>query len=223
MIRKLEWDSGFFGIRVGEWHPGPDNGNTHFNVVYVKSSNGSTPELEGFTKTFEETKVVFAKAITQAGPPVQNIRSANANDRQELYLLAYESGRHSRFRLDPGFGEQKFKELYRAWTDNSLDGKFADEVAVFEQQGKIAGFVTCKHGEGFATIGLIGVLRDFQGKGIGKLLLQYVERLLAQKQIPELRIPTQLENTQACEFYKKQGYTIAETTQIMHYWNNDTI
>lgn len=223
MIRKLEWDSAFFGIRVGEWQTGPEEANGQFDVVYVKSGNGHIPQLIGFTKTFEETKVVFAKAITQAGPPVQNIRSANANDRQELYLLAYESGHHSRFRLDPGFGEQKFKELYRAWTDNSLDGKFADEVAVYELEGKIAGFVTCKYGEGFATIGLIAVLRDFQGKGIGKALLAHIERLLAQKQIPELRIPTQLENTQACEFYKKQGYTIAQTTQITHFWNNDTI
>ena len=70
----------------------------------------------------------------------------------------------------------------------------------------------------YATIGLIAVSPNHQGKGIGKQLIDKVENELFKKNINELRIPTQEENIQACFFYEKLGYKKLEVININHYW-----
>lgn len=218
MIRKLEWDSDFFSLSVGEWQdsPGPEDG---FDVAYVKYDGDMAPEIEGYKKTFGETKAVFAKTLMPQPKEEGNIRRAlDTDDRDTLYELAYESGKYSRFRLDERFGIRNFEKLYQAWIDNSLNGSFADEVLVYEESGTIHGLVTYKKQGNGAVIGLIATSRERQGKGIGKKLLEVVEQRLVKESIYELKIPTQLENEAACSFYKKQGYTIVETTDLMHYW-----
>jgi ribosomal protein S18 acetylase RimI-like enzyme len=221
MIRELTWDSQFFGIRTAEWDADEGVvGNTEaFDLIYVKSDKAANPEIDGFEKTFAETKVVFTKELNEAKAGHSAICNANSNDNIEiLYALAYESGNYSRFRLDEKFGGEKFRKLYDAWIDNSLSGAFADEVLVYIDENKPVGLVTYKKRETYAVIGLIAVDADSQGKGIGKQLLDFVEARLIEQEIKELRIPTQLENKQACGFYAKQGYTVFETKHIMHYW-----
>ena len=71
---------------------------------------------------------------------------------------------------------------------------------------------------------MIAVDKEHQGKGIGRQLINKVENTLYQEGIKILRIPTQLENTEACFFYKKVGYAIIENKPIKHYWKiDDTI
>lgn len=219
MIRKLEWDSQFFSLNIGEWQDGTDDFSATFDVIYVKSTNSVSPEIEGYKKTFGERKVIFVKKLSDRTGTSANVRIANkADDVNTLYELAYESGKYSRFRLDERFSLNNFEKLYRAWIDNSINGSFADEVLVYEEESHIEGLVTFKKNSDNAVIGLIAVSPDRQGKGIGKKLLETVEQRLVQDGIYELRIPTQMENEAACTFYTKLGYTIAETTHIMHYW-----
>ena len=219
MIRRLEWDSKFFSLNVGEWEEGAGGSAETFDVIYVKSADSKSPEINGYQKTFGERKVVFAKALSGGPGGPSNIRQAGKEDNiTVLYELAYESGKYSRFRLDEHFSLYDFEKLYRAWIDNSLNGTFADEVLLYDEGGHVEGLVTYKTSSDIAVIGLIAVSPDRQGKGIGKKLLENVEQRLVQDGIYELRIPTQLENEAACAFYTKLGYTIVETTHIMHYW-----
>jgi dTDP-4-amino-4,6-dideoxy-D-galactose acyltransferase len=218
MIRKLEWDSDFFSLNVGEWQESPGR-DADFDVVYLKSGNGTAPEIEGYENTFGETRVVFAKKLTEQPKDEGHIRKAiGTDDKETLYDLAYESGKYSRFRLDGRFGIHNFEKLYRAWIDNSLDGTFADEVLIYDECGTVYGLVTYKKQGNEAVIGLIATSPEKQGKGIGKRLLEAVEQRLVKDGIYQLKIPTQLENEAACSFYKKQGYSIVETTYLMHYW-----
>jgi len=226
MIRKLDWDSAFFNLAVGEWHAGEEaSGARVFDVIYAKGSKTDDYSPEGFAKTFSETKVVFSKQLT-TGKHLEERPIREVNEKQviaSLYELAFESGKHSRFLLDSRFGKDNFEKLYKTWVDNSLNGQFATKVLVYDEGLKLSGLVTYKINEGFATVGLIAVSPDRQGHGIGRELLAHVEKELAENNIFELRIPTQLENEAACRFYKKQGYKIIETTQITHYWKNDTV
>lgn len=226
MIRELAWDSEFFNLKIGEWNLDEEDsqGNNLFELIYVKSNDKKDGVIEGYKNSFEETKVIFVKQLQKGAVESQNIRSVNTNDElSTLYDLAYESGKYSRFKLDERFGLDNFKKLYRAWIDNSLNKQFANDVIVFAENDAITGLVTYKINNNFATIGLIAVSPAKQGYGIGRKLLGFVEDQLVNKNIFELRIPTQLENNEACFFYKKQGYTILETSHIMHYWRNDTI
>lgn len=222
MIKELFWDSDFFNLKIGELETDSETitENNSFELLYIKNKSGFKPEIQGFENNFSEVKVVFGKHLNNVTNEEGSIKSFNETDFSidDLYELAYESGKYSRFLLDTNFGTDNFKKLYKIWVDNSLNKKFADAVLVFLKDTEIAGFVTYKSQVDFAQIGLIAVSPKFQGQGIGKKLLQFVENLLIERNIFELKIPTQLENEAACNFYKKLGYQIIETTHIMHYW-----
>jgi len=228
MIRKLEWDSNFFNLKVGEIRYDANYEEKDFSsydLIYLVSDEDVKLDLAGFENTFSETKVTFMKSVeylTSSKDPIFRFDEVEIN-REQLYLLAYESGKNSRFLLDAKFADHHFKKLYQAWIDNSINKKFADGILIYFEENKPKGFVTYKINNTIASVGLIAVNSDFQGKGIGTKLLVHLENLLFKQDVKQLTIPTQLSNLQACNFYTKQGYSIKNKIAIKHYWKNDTI
>lgn len=225
-VKKLDWDSEFFSLEVGEINNTSteflNNEQHFFDLIYLKQNEDVDLSIAGFEKTFQETKVIFTKSLTD-----KNVIHSDSIDfdekpieNEKLYDLAYLSGNYSRFLLDNKFGKEKFEILYRTWIDNSINKKFAEKIFYTIHDNQISGFVTLQtHGE-YATIGLIAVDSAFQGKGIGRTLISDCENYCFLKGIKELRIPTQEENIGACTFYKKIGYSVMEKTFIKHYWKN---
>lgn len=228
-IHTLEWDSDFFNLKIGTIEvssKSDENSITtteDFDLIYAKFEQNFDFEIVGFDKKFEEQKVIFGKFLE----PFQiqenkNTSSFKASDTEkynlDLYQLAFESGKFSRFKLDERFTQKQFEDLYKKWVDNSVSRVFADDVLVYQIEDKIVGFVTFKVHSDFATIGLIATHPEFQGQGIGKQLIKEVEQKLINTNCFELRIPTQESNLQACNFYSKLGYQIIESTTIKHYW-----
>lgn len=225
MLKKLEWDSAFFNLNVGELTL--DSFSTRidasgFDLLYVLSKEAATCNIPSFTKTFSEEKIKFSKELQQLEVPSSAICSIFdcSYTIEDLYELAYESGKQSRFLLDTKFTEAKFKELYRLWIDNSLNKQFADDILVYRENNLILGLVTFKLVKDTASVGLIAVNPEAQGKGIGGKLIHALEYFLVEKKGKSLVIPTQMTNTQACDFYTKQGYKITEQTTITHYWKD---
>jgi ribosomal protein S18 acetylase RimI-like enzyme len=221
-ISRLEWDSEFFNLEVGDFEY--KNFSIHncsdFDLVYIKSANEINLEIDGFEKTYTETKIIFRRDLTSPNQQDNSIFESSQIDFSiaDVNQLAYESGKYSRFKLDHKMNQKKFFELYDLWVVNSLNKKFADGVYLFVEEAKAVGFVTYKISNSFATIGLIAVSPNHQGKGIGKKLLQTVENELLKANIFELRIPTQEANKQACFFYEKLGYKKFEVININHFW-----
>jgi dTDP-4-amino-4,6-dideoxy-D-galactose acyltransferase len=112
----------------------------------------------------------------------------------------------------------EFKYLYNLWVDNSINGKFADGILVYKDQNSILGFVTYKTNQDVATIGLIAVNPKYQGRGIGRKLIQSLENKLAIIGVATVKIPTQLQNEMACGFYTKMGYQLIDSTILKHFW-----
>jgi dTDP-4-amino-4,6-dideoxy-D-galactose acyltransferase len=224
MIKLLEWDSSFFNRRIGllDLNRGFPNFKdlNDWDLVYVMSDEDFTLDINKFNRTYCETKVVFSKMIIESKEPIdENIIVAKKNDnKREIYNLALESGKFSRFNLDKNFKRAEFKKLYYKWVDNSFNKEFADAVLVYKFENEIIGFVTYKVLDDFATIGLIAISPLYQGKGVGTKLINAVEIELVNRQIGELRIPTQFQNEIACEFYIKLGYKIIKKKIINHYW-----
>jgi dTDP-4-amino-4,6-dideoxy-D-galactose acyltransferase len=221
MINKLIWDSEFFGLEVGN----TSNENTiidisGYDLIYFFSKENKALETNNYYKNFEETKVVFQKSISQNNALDNKICSVFKTNYQieDLYELAFESGKHSRFKLDTNFKKNSFELLYKKWVENSIFNGFANEVFLYQENNKTIGFVTIKISENIGNIGLIAVNPSFQGKGIGKKLIDAAEEYLYQNKVRFLNIPTQLENIAACNFYTKAGYQIIEQTNIKHYW-----
>lgn len=222
-IKKLDWDSDFFNIKVGEinyYKNLQEENSADYDLIYVLSNEDFQLKLDHFENSFSETKVNFVKTLEANTDTSKFIFEFDkvTIDKEQLYLLAYESGKNSRFLLDAKFGGNHFKKLYQTWIDNSINKKFADGVLVYFEENILKGFVTYKINNDTASVGLIAVDNNYQGKGIGAKLVQNLEHLLYQKKIKQLTIPTQLSNIQACSFYQKQGYSIKHKTFIKHYW-----
>ena len=138
-----------------------------------------------------------------------------------LFELAYESGKYSRYKQDVNILEDRFKKLYQFWIKNSFNKTFADKIFYFKENENIVGFVTLKINNDIAKIGLIAVSPNYQGKGIGKKLIAKTENFCFENNVKTLQIPTQMENLEACNFYKKMGYEISEKINIKHFWEKN--
>ena len=223
-MKKLDWDSDFFNIRVGEilYEEEIDTNEVkNFDLLYIKSGNDFDLEVVGFENSFSEQKIIFSKDVLD----IENVLISQISTYDEskhslhdIYQLAYESGTYSRFNLDEKIGEHNFRKMYDRWVDNSINKRFAEELLVFEENSQVIGFITYKIILDRAYIGLIAVNSTFQRKGIGQKLLLFVESKLYKQGIKKLLIPTQERNSLACSFYAKQGYSIEEITYIKHYW-----
>jgi dTDP-4-amino-4,6-dideoxy-D-galactose acyltransferase len=224
-VRPLEWDSHFFKKRVGEVlvSGGEEivTGAEDYDLLYVKSNSKINLEIEGFTNSYGETRLIFSKRIIDPDLSIDDHIHSVFDvkiDKKDLYELAFESGRYSRFQRDKRFTDEVFKNLYKEWIDNSFKKDIADEVFIFLEEKKILGFVSFRKEGQAATIGLIAVNTKSRGKGVGSRLIQRVEKYLWNNQVLELRIPTQSTNSEAGEFYTKLGYKVIERTEINHYW-----
>jgi dTDP-4-amino-4,6-dideoxy-D-galactose acyltransferase len=223
-IKHLDWDSYFFNKKIGLLDLSKDckfsEIQNDYDLIYVISNKEITVDIANFKQSYTENKIVFSKKIVQnkALAEIDIFSELRDSPRKEIYELAFESGKFSRFKLDLNFDQTGFEKLYKKWVDHSFNKEFADAVLVYKEHNAILGFVTYKVWEGFATIGLIGVCPRQQGKGIGKKLIQSVEKELVAIGVNELRIPTQLQNEMACRFYIKMGYEIIESKILKHYW-----
>ena len=92
--------------------------------------------------------------------------------------------------------------------------KFDDCCLVLKVENTISGFVTVRIRGSEATIGLIGVATPFQGKGIGKQLLELVQNYSAAKKAKVIKVATQTSNISAANLYGKNGFAIADIS----YW-----
>ncbi len=223
-IKRLDWDSNFFGYEVGEIGKDSDfSESENYHLIVLKQKREEEIEIEGFIKSFQETKVVFNKKLEKNSLKLFKNSIIDFDDevidKEFLYSLAFESGKFSRFRLDSNFPKHKFELLYTKWVDNSINKQFADKIFYVKEIDDIVGFVTLKNNNKFSTIGLIAVSENYQGRGLGKKLLLRVEEYCISQNIFEVKIPTQKENKAACHFYNKMGYNINEELIIKHYWN----
>jgi ribosomal protein S18 acetylase RimI-like enzyme len=223
-VIRLPWDSMFFNMEVGRLPIDGDYARIDrepFDLIYANSGHDFRLDAPAHECSFTETKYTFSKrlAVENNDDSANLVRASEIDFRIDaLYDLAYESGKFSRFKLDPKFGIGNFQKLYRAWIDNSLNGNFADDVILYIENGKMLGFITYKIYGRYAQCGIVAVRPDAQGKGIGQKLFGYVENRLFADGIGEMRVPTQKENEAACRFYMKLGYSVMEISFIKHYW-----
>lgn len=195
-----------------------------YELLYIFQSE----EIDFFYKdefaemSMVDQKVIFNKKLEQEklridiSPFVSEYQNENVTP--QLLNLAYESGRYSRFYVDKHFLRNDFQELYSMWITRSVSKEIADEVLVYEKEGIIAGMLTYKITDNVATIGLIAVDPQIQGKKIGTELITFMEYKLSQLAVSEINVATQIQNMRACCFYKKNKYSIKQITKIYHVW-----
>ena len=100
--------------------------------------------------------------------------------------------------------------LCETYNSISEDDRYCTFIA--EIDGIVAGLVTAVHvlaighPGGYIKMNGLGVLSEYRNKGIGRMLLEEVERFALQKGAPYIGLASGLQRTDAHAFYEHLGY-----------------
>lgn len=229
MVQKLQWDSDFFGLRIGRTDISSNEGwnmlrqdasswRKQYDLIYVFSER-ELP-IDGDKVRLVDTKTIYAKSIdASAIMPSAIEQYMEPIPNADLYRLALISGVYSRFRLDDNLSIESYECMYRCWIERSVDGSMADLVFVHRTKNQIDGMITVKIETDMAYLGLMAVDEGMQGKGIGSMFIKTVEAYLQTKTtVRHLKVATQWANKPACHLYEKNGFVVEEKTNIYHWW-----
>jgi dTDP-4-amino-4,6-dideoxy-D-galactose acyltransferase len=236
----LEWDSAFFGVRIGrvegdvltqervrqidEWCNQNAIGCLYFLARSDHANTTRLAEEHGFrlvdirvTLTGSPSISAGARDIPTSGNLV--VRGARLVDVPTLQSIARESHHDTRFYHDPGFAPHLCDALYETWIKRSCEG-YADVVLVAESNGLPAGYVSCHLADELCAgrIGLAGVSRQVQNKGVGQALVLHALDWFADQGAAEVSVVTQGRNVAAQRLYQRCGFLTREVQLWYHKW-----
>ncbi len=226
MIEYLEWDSVFFGYKVGklnffnekEFHLSFNKYSNNFHLIYVFSDQ----KLQFNGINLVDNKLIFVKKIDQTlkknlNTRIQLYNEINKESNQELMALALLSGKYSRFKLDVNFKNNEFEKMYQFWIDKHINEN--KKIIVKKNSKELAGFILYSKRKNTIYIELIAVSEKYQGKGIASELINEIEVIGLSLSCEYIEVATQSINNPAVNLYKKNNFELINSIFIYHYWN----
>lgn len=228
----LEWDSEFWGLRIGRvagdlltagrsraidaWAREREIDCLYFRARADDRSTLEVAPEAGFRLV--DVRLELARPVDGVGGAAA-VRPHRSSDLPALRTIARTSHDNTRFFADPRFPDERCRDLYAAWIENSCAG-WADEVLVAEHDGRAAGYLTCNlDGEGgTVSIGLIGVAADQRERGLGSALLAGALAWASNRSASVLSVVTQGTNVRAQRLFQRAGFRTAGASLWFHKW-----
>lgn len=233
-IVPAEWDSAFFGLRIGRLVPDAQEGTdldavarldrSHFDCVWIDLDVASSHLLDRWSALgarMVDARVEFTRPLDQAdasiGPlDVEAVTRWSDGDRAAVTALAVEQSGWSRLARDPAFAGS-VERLYETWVTKAFTGEH--QAFVRREAGAVVGMLTGKQDGDVAWIELLDVDAEHRGRGIGAALVrEFLERARAEGR-REARVRTQLRNLPAIRTYERAGFTLDRVTLVLHWWS----
>lgn len=223
MIEPLNWDSDFFGRKIGVLGgdlASPDAIESDVAAATVagfrylicrppvdEARAVRALEHAGFYLT--DVGVTWASEVDRylrrAAPVAADARLAVTSDVPRLSAEAMTLFRNSRFYHDPFFSADEADRLHAAWLANSVSGQAADAVWIIPDSG----FVTCKlTRDGVGEVALIGVWESARKRGAGRALMTAAVAWFASRGVRTVHVKTQVKNLRAMNFYHRLGFDL---------------
>lgn len=228
-IRTLQWDSDFFGLRIGRADilsmedslflaARREELKQQFELLYVFDPNNIGFNVNGARLVDE--KILYSKPCEPRKQYDDIVFFKQVTPSDDLYRLALVSGGYSRFRLDERLPQGSYERLYTRWIENACPKEGTNkQILTFLDTNNIAkGMITIDHKGELGHIGLVAVDTDAQHQGIGGKIMSTLDGYLFDLGVKTLEVPTQKANTDACRWYEKNGFTVQSRTQIYHWW-----
>lgn len=221
MIKELTWDSNFFGKKIGELILSE---KSFLNIKDILDK----AKTEGFCYImcrYEKLDISLIKLLTSNGFYLTDIgviwgidikKFIASSDRElkdsiikaepsyipELKEMSSSLYKDSRFYSDPFFNKLDAERLFNSWIENSITGDAADIVFYYPEKG----YITCKKDYEIGKIVLIGVVKRWQRRGIGRALVEKALDWFHNEGIKSVQVRTQLKNINAMNFYSGLGF-----------------
>jgi ribosomal protein S18 acetylase RimI-like enzyme len=234
LLRTINWDSNFFGIKIVEPTISISSRNDLTEVLSLAASlnaNLVVVQLSGSQTGLGNAcceyggKYVNSKRtykLSLVGRPIARDHLDYADNEivsiRQLRRLALGSSLYSRFRVDNRFPLGGWQKLYYTWLKNSIAGTIADEVIVHRINGCIAGMASVEVSNGLGVIGLLSVDPNFKRMGVGSLLIGKAISYCSLNDCAALIVSTQAENLPACKLYEHHDFHLDAEISYYHFW-----
>lgn len=234
LCEYLEWDSTFFGLRIGrvfvnllkpetrdqilEW-----GRQERIDCLYflADSNDAETVRLAQEAQfVYVDSRVTLNCALTPSldRSRPESIRAVRPGDIPVLKRIAQKNHHDSRFYFDGHFRTEDCDRLYETWIEKSCNG-YADSVLIAEAGEEPVGYITCDlKPERKGQIGLLGVASERRGAGIGQGLIKASLGWFADQGVERVDVVTQGRNTGAQRAYQKCGFMTASVQLWFHRW-----
>jgi len=233
---RLPWDSEFFGVTVGrvsaqqldpegaravrDWARANAVRCVYFlNEPPADSSIAAAKDV-GFQEIDERVELELALEASAPGvhEAEDRVGPATADEERTLAAMARELHVDSRFFEDPNIPDDRARELYARWVENSFRSS-SDEVLVARVDGQPAGYVACQMEAGdTGRIGLIGVAGRAQGAGLGTALVRASIAWFRARGARRVLVVTQGRNEAALRLYTRSGFSPHTRGIWLHLW-----
>jgi len=231
-LEKLDWDSEQLGLSAGlvanealiARYPAPDvfdrirailAQKPEISFITFKIPDSCTDIVNMLVRgpaDFIDTELIYRFSGPVGKSSACQVIFTEQWQGEEFVPLASEM-RWSRFFLDKRIAAAKADGLWRTSIANHCQGR-ADQLAVALLDGQPAGLVVITAAGGEKALFLVGVLPEYQGRGIGTALLKAVtDRYGA---TAPLYVETSSRNLAANRLYQKAGFVLHRTRYILH-------
>jgi dTDP-4-amino-4,6-dideoxy-D-galactose acyltransferase len=238
-IEYLEWDSNFFGFKIGKIGVLPNTefdwvrfkevaNNEKYELIYVFTFQNMLPWKDVLVAELELVDIQLTmsrifKKKDYLDLPYDYRTQISEPEKCECYDIAEQTSRVSRFYKEREIGPIKSRELYRKWIDNALKGIFSDGLFLQKEVDTVAGIHLIKTDRvnkvGYFT--LTGVDSNYKRMGIGnKLWKQSFAYWAQESDIEIIRSPFSFQNLESFNFHLKMGFNKIEETKYIYHFRN---
>lgn len=176
-----------------------------FNLISIRSTYRYTNQSQPKTITIPEG------FILKTGQ-----QKAGAINPSDILEIAGVLGNTSRYFKDKKINPEKSLQLYTTWIENSIFRGYANECLLLMEGNRLAGIHTLKIKNNTGYVDLIGVCNNYQGMGLGKVLLYKGIEWLQKQNVEKIEVVTEAENIPAIVFYQKNGFIVDNIELIYH-------
>lgn len=228
-IRTLDWDSDFFGLRIGrvdiqtnvdtaELQARQKKLKQQFDLLYIFDTNAVGFTVEGAHLVDE--KILYSKSCEPCKQFSAITFYQGTSPSDDLYRLALVSGGYSRFKFDERLPQGSYEKLYRKWIEKACPSYGTNkQILLFKDEHNIArGMITVEYEGDKAQIGLVAVDADCQRQGVGTKIMSTMESYLYHRGVLTIDVATQAANIEACRWYERNGFKVQSKTLIYHWW-----
>lgn len=198
-----------------------EGGDTFFFAKLPTSDVAQSMILARVGFSVVDTAITFNWAGEDRGtlPSGVAVGLARPEQHQAVADIATRCFRWSRFHLDPQIPTELANLVKRRWIESYCLGRRGSALYAAEVDGATVGFLAVLEsavlGRSVASIDLVGVASEHQGRGVGAALVRrFVDEWRGR--VSELRVGTQAANIRSIRFYERIGFRAVESTYVLH-------
>lgn len=230
-VISLDWDTNFFGFACAKiiLHDSIDrevmlealDQVIEYDMVVFSNMNSNIENailISECTQAYLiDVNIQFEKEIILVDDCEDILITSQLSIQQEILNMV--EFKESKFNLDPILKENKGAEVYKEWIRNSFDRKDKYFALYRDSDNTICGYLLFSINDGIGVIELIGVSDAISGNGVGSKLIKSVEAYIYKMGCSTLKVGTQIMNSNAVNFYHRNGFKQVGCHQTYHLWN----